>query len=214
MRKIYIEWASIAKKVTMAIAGLFLAVFLLVHMSINLLMLLEDGGTTFEKAAAFMGNTIIKPFEVILFSAFIVHIITALIVWWHDQRSRPIKYNKVNKSKTSFFSKYIIYTGIVILIFLVLHLNQFWWQKMAYHDHSFYFIAKDMFTSSLLMPIVYVFLFIVLALHLNHAFQAGFQTLGWASDKYTPLVKKISTIYAFIIALGFSTIPITFYIRG
>jgi len=115
-----VRYASITKKVTMSIIGLFLAVFLVVHLSINLLLLLSDS-EPFSEAAYFMGhNPVIKVFEWVLFLAFILHIALGIFLWAYNLQARPVKYVKANVSKTSPGSKFMIHTGVIVFVFLLL----------------------------------------------------------------------------------------------
>ncbi len=213
-----VRYASITKKVTMSLIGLFLAVFLVVHLSINLLLLKGDGGEAFSAAAEFMGtNFFIQIFEKVLFLAFIVHILLGIFLWWVNLQSRPVKYVKPNVSKTSAGSKYMIHTGAIVFIFLILHFLNFYLVKIgvvavpqgANGKHDFYNMAIMLFSNTW-YSIVYIIAFIALGIHLNHAIQSGFQSMGWEHSKYTPFVKGFSTFYAIVIAVGFSIIPLVF----
>lgn len=217
-----LNYASITKKISMSIIGLFLAVFLLVHLTINLMLLLKDGGESFRAAAEFMGtNPVIKVFEIVLFAAFIVHILLGIILWFQNKASRPVGYQKANVTKTSFMSKYMIHTGIIIFIFLMLHFINFYFVKiglvnglMGEDGHpDFYNSAIELFKQPLYSAI-YIVSFLALGFHLNHAIQSGFQSLGWDHSKYTPAIKFISTAYALLITVGFTIIPIYFLIAG
>ena len=120
-----VHFSSITKKIWMALLGLFLMVFLVIHLGINLCLLRNDGGYWFNEAAHFMGvNYVVKVFEVILFAGFIFHIILGIILQIKNWMSRPVHYKVSNKSTTPFLSKYMIYTGGIILIFLIRNLIQ------------------------------------------------------------------------------------------
>ncbi|RLD81828.1 MAG: hypothetical protein DRJ15_03385 [Bacteroidetes bacterium] len=122
-----IHYSSLTKKFIMAFAGLFLAVFLIVHLGINLFILpiTANHVEIFEAAVHFMSLTIIKVLEVVLLGGFIIHIIYGLIVQVQNWMARPVRYKKEGYSHTSFFSKYMIHTGIIIFIFLVMHFIHF-----------------------------------------------------------------------------------------
>lgn len=215
MSNTVVRYASITKKITMSIIGLFLAVFLVVHLSINLLLLLGDGGEAFTAAAEFMGtNIFIVIFEKVLFIAFILHILLGIFLWWYNRNARPVKYVKSNVSKTSAGSKFMIHTGIIVFIFLILHFIHFYFIKIGLVEppvgidkHDFYTMAFLLF-NNVLYSVIYIISFIGLGIHMNHAFQSAFQSLGLEHSKYTPWIKGISTVYAFVISIGFSIIPI------
>ncbi|MEI6695150.1 MAG: succinate dehydrogenase cytochrome b subunit [Bacteroidota bacterium] len=215
-----LKFSSLTQKIVMALAGLFLMTFLLVHLSINLCLLRNDDGMWFNAAAHFMGtNYIIKVFEVFLFGGLLLHIILGIILQIKNWISRPVGYKVCTKSETSFFSKYMIYTGGIVLIFLLIHFINFYFIKMGWVQSSipledgepnFYKIANLLFANSM-YSIIYIVLILVLGLHLNHAFQAAFQSLGLNHPTYTPFVKAFATIYSIIIVVGFNIIPV-FYL--
>ena len=217
-----LKYASITQKISMSILGLFLATFLLVHLTINLMLMLPDGGAMFRASAEFMGtNPFIMVFEYVLFAAFFAHIVLGILLWLQNNQARPVSYAKSNISETSFFSKYMIHTGIILMIFLIGHFVHFYFAKIGLvdasatymfegHEHpDFYVMAIDLLKQPMI-AIMYIISFLALGFHLNHAIQSGFQSLGLSHSKYTPAIKAISTIYALVITVGFSIIPIYF----
>lgn len=217
-----LHYASITKKISMSIIGLFLAVFLLVHLGINLLLLKGDEGEAFAAAAEFMGtNFLIKIFEKVLFLAFILHIVLGIFLWFQNRSARPIGYVKSNESKTTPGSKFMIHTGIIVFLFMVLHFINFYFVKIGLvsvpdgvtDKHDFYTMAHLLFTN-VWYSAIYIVSFIGLGIHLNHAIQSGFQSLGLEHSKYTPFVKGLSTVYSIIIAVGFTIIPVYYLIVG
>jgi succinate dehydrogenase / fumarate reductase, cytochrome b subunit len=213
----FIRYSSITKKIVMGLAGLFLALFLCVHLVINLLLLCDDGGQMFMAASAFMsGNIVIRIFEVVLFGGFILHIIVGLIVTFTNWAARPVRYYKSNRSETSFFSKYMFHTGAIIFIFLILHFFHFFFVKLGWVNapagldpHDFYNMSILLFQNKL-YSIIYLVFFVFLAFHLNHSIQSGLQTLGLNHNKYNKAIKYVSAMYAIIISGGFAVIPIYF----
>lgn len=220
MGKNNLKPSTISSKVILALAGLFLMMFLVVHLFLNLLMLLGDEGETFSNAVVFMTqNPAIKIFEYVLFAGFIIHIIVAVLIEIKNYFARPVKYAVSNSSKTSFFSKYMIHTGIIILIFLIIHFTHFFFVKLnlvsipgdvTADNHDFYSMAKYLFSNGI-YSLIYIVSFIFLGFHLNHAFQSAFQTLGINHPRYTPFIKVLSTIYALVVSVGYTIIPIYFY---
>jgi succinate dehydrogenase / fumarate reductase cytochrome b subunit len=209
---------SISKKVITALAGLFLMTFLAMHMSTNLLMLKPDEGMAFRQAVDFLTtNPLIKAMEIVLFAGFIVHILLAAWVTVNNWMARPVGYKVAQKSYTYFMSKYMFHTGVIIFIFLLMHLWHFFAIKVGLAPkselmsdvHDFYPLAVQLFQQTW-FSVFYLVSFVFLGFHLNHALQSGFQTLGLNHSKYTPVVKVISAVYAIAIALGFSIIPVYF----
>jgi len=222
MSSSFLQFSSITKKIWMALLGLFLMVFLVVHLGINLCLLRNDGGQWFREAAHFMGaNYIVKVFEVILFAGFIFHIILGGILQVKNWMSRPVQYKISNRSTTPFLSKYMIYTGGIILIFLIIHMMNFYFIKLGWVQSQIPFLANgepDFYETVrwlFIQPfysILYIILMVVLAFHLNHAFDAAFQSLGLENKTYTPFIKRFGTIYSIVIPLGFIIIPLYFLI--
>ncbi len=215
---IMLLYSSITRKVLMALAGLFLVTFLCVHLGINLMLLKDDGGRMFSEAATFMGtNALIKVFEIVLFAGFLLHILFGLVVSGQNRAARPTAYACSNSSETSFFSKYMFHTGIIVFIFLVLHFIDFYFIKIGLvlpppgiATHDFYHRTLLLFSSPL-YSLLYIVFFIFLGIHLNHAIQSAFQTLGWNHSKYTDTVKMLGSAYSVLIAAGFSLVPIYLY---
>jgi succinate dehydrogenase / fumarate reductase cytochrome b subunit len=210
--------SSIGKKLMMGLAGLFLCAFLVVHLVINLLILLNDGGVAYGIAVKFMTtNILIKIMEIFLFGGFILHILYALFIQVQNWIARPVKYAKTNNSQTSFFSKYMIHTGIIVGIFLVLHFINFYFVKLGWvavpeganDAHDFYTMVINLFKNPA-YSWIYIGCMVLLSFHLNHAFQSAFQTLGWNHKTYTPIINFVGTAYSVIIPAGFAVIP--FYV--
>ena len=210
-------YSSITKKVVMALAGLFLITFLLVHLGINLLLLTNDDGAAFKVAVEFMGtNPLIKIMEIFLMGGFALHIILGVIIQIQNWMARPIRYKVEGYSHISFFSKYMIHTGAIIFIFLCIHFFNFYFVKLGLvnpptgvDQHDFYQMATLLFADKF-YAILYVVLMVFLGFHLHHAFQSAFQTMGLNHSKYTPFIKAVSTIYSIIVPLGFASIPLFF----
>ena len=121
-----ITYSSITKKIVMSLVGLFLSSFLVVHLSINLLLLFDDTRQLFNEAAHFMAtNPLIQIFQWVLFLGFVLHIILGLVLQIQNWMARPVRYERAGSSEMSFFSKYMIHTGAVVLIFLIIHFANF-----------------------------------------------------------------------------------------
>ncbi len=220
-----LHYSSLTKKFIMALVGLFLAVFLIVHLGINLFLLplTENHVEIFDIAVHFMStNPLVQVFEVVLFGGFLIHIVFGLILQIQNWMARPVRYKREGFSHTSFFSKYMIHTAIIIFIFLVIHFINFYFVKLGFteapegpmvvaNNHDFYHMAINLFSNTW-YSVLYIVLIIILGFHLNHAIQSAFQSLGLNHSKYTPFIKAVGTIYSIVIPLGFITIPVYFLI--
>jgi len=206
----------------MALAGLFLVLFLLVHLGINLTLILFESSRVFNIAAHFMAtNILIKIFEVILFGGFLIHVLYALIVQVQNWLARPKRYRVMNFAQTSFFSKFMIHTALIILTFLVIHLVDFYFrskfgnvEEVTYDNIRYYPDLASMVIARFKISgyiIFYIICFLFLGFHLLHGFQSAFQTLGINHKTYTPFIKVLGVIYVFIIVTGFTAIPVVVY---
>jgi len=216
--------SSIGKKLMMALAGLFLVTFLLVHLGINLTLIIFDDPRIFNIAAHFMANNIlIKVFEVVLFGGILLHIIYGLLLQLLNWIARPIGYKVSNPAQTSFFSKFMIHTALIILVFLVIHLFDFYFKAKFGHGH----VAEITYNGKLYhdlgtmviekfqilwVVISYIAFFLFLGFHLLHGFGSAFQTLGLNHKVYTPVIKSLGYLYTFIVVAGFIVIPLWIYL--
>lgn len=207
--------SSIGKKLLVALAGGFLMVFLLVHLGINLLLLAGDGGALFNEASHFMGtNWLIQKMQYMLAFGFVLHIVVAIALTIKNRIARGQRYQVFNSSKTSFFSKYMFHTGMIIFGFLLVHLFHFFY-KMKFTDmagyESDYHLVSALF-EQWSYSVLYLVWFVFLGFHLYHAFQSAFQTLGFNHNRYFGAVKVAGFLYALVVCGGFSIIPLYFLI--
>jgi len=209
-----ILFSAVSNKFVMALAGLFLLLFLPVHLGINL-MLIKSDPEPFNKAAHFMATfPLIKVVELLLFVLLLVHIIYGVTLQILNWLNRPVRYHVRNKSETSAFSKFMIWTGGTVLIFLVIHFFNFYFIKLGLVEgdpEDFYSVAWQLFS----IPgyvILYWVCFLLLGFHLYHALQSAFQTLGLANDFWTPVIKVISLVYSIVLPAGFAIIPLVIWL--
>ena len=213
--------SSICKKLVMGITGLFLISFLVVHVSVNSMLFLNDNGESFNTAAHFMShNIIIRIMEVVLFAGLIAHTIQGLMLWKQNSEKRPVKYAVNPGNATSkWYSRSMGILGSLLLMFLVIHLAHFWVEtKSALYLHNdepvnSYEEVKETF-SQLWVVIVYVLGVISLGWHLVHGFSSAFQTLGLNHKKYTPIIKMLGVAFSVIVPLVFAAMPIYFFVMS
>ncbi|MCX6329275.1 MAG: succinate dehydrogenase cytochrome b subunit [Bacteroidia bacterium] len=207
-------FSSLSKKFMMALAGLFLLLFLPVHLIINL-MLLKSVPEPFNRAAHFMATfPVIKIIEIVLFIAILIHIFWGIFLQIQNWLARPVGYAGGNKSETSFFSRFTIWTGSTILIFLVLHFINFYFIRLGLvpgHPENFYLTAHNLFKIPA-YNYIYLVCFVLLGLHLFHAFSSAFRTLGLNHRIWTPVVNVVAWIYAILIPAGFAFISLTLWL--
>lgn len=312
---------SITKKLLVALVGAFLLLFLLFHMTANLFILRHDDGAWYSAFCHFMGtNWVVKIFEVILLGVVALHILLTLWLALTNRLARPTRYHQRQQSKTHTTSRLMMWTGILIFAFLVMHFCQFyfvkigwvkgeymvemeklqteevvtimqysrqngmeiadvasavenqlamyadqlapeqvaemeanmqslknavpvaefmtkaiqednfsedrkWIRHITYEERQmlkekapecgvepdFYYMSRELFHNGI-MVLLYLVTFVVLFMHLRHAFPSAFQTLGLNNYKYNTAIEVCGQIYTWIITLGFAAVPILVYL--
>ncbi len=310
---------SISKKICVALLGGFLLIFLLFHASANLLVLRHDDGAWYSAFCHFMGtNYIVKVFEIVLLGFIALHICFTAWLWITNRLARPVRYHKDGKSNTHPGSKLMMWSGILIFSFLVMHFCQFYFVKLgwvkgeymvktenlqdeemmqwaqladqmeisldefinqleersatltdenedaaeteeyiarlrskaavldivqrAYTEDNiskdgkwirhltyderqtlrealpdsdpepdFYYMVRQLFQNPI-MVILYLITFVVLFIHMRHAFPSAFQTLGLNNYKYGKAIDIIGQIYAWVVCLMFVAVVILVYL--
>jgi len=213
--------SSVARKFWMAITGVFLVVFLVVHLTLNLFLF--DGPELFNAGSKFMAeNPLIQVMQYVLAAGFILHIVMGIKLTLQNRAARPVGYAYENAGvSSSWASRNMIITGGLVLVFLLLHMRHFFYVIKFTHgvpmdpvtgEHSDYLLVTQLFTVWYYVAL-YVLAFIGLGIHLNHGFQSVFQSVGWKNSQWKGIMQVIGTIYSVIIALGFSSIAIYFFLN-
>ncbi len=205
---------SIGKKLILSLSGLFLIVFLLVHLTINLFLF--GGEDAYNQAVAFMELPVIQIMQPLLAAGFLVHIVYGVIIQYKNWKSTPVKYKVVNQSHSSkWSSRNMIWLGLFIFCFLTVHLmNYFYIMKFSEtYDHNHYALVAGLFQDpqmGIWYSLIYLVSFIALGLHLNHGFWSAFQTIGMSNKIWRKRLSILGSAYALLIAVGFSSIPLYF----
>ena len=222
--------SSIGRKLIMSLTGLFLIVFLIVHLIGNLQLLASDGGEAFNLYAKFMTtNPVIKATSYGLYFFILLHAVQGIILWRQNKAARG-KYQYAKKSirvaqtSSGWAANNMASLGIIIFVFLLIHMYQFWLQmKIGNTEMATYMVsgtaveAKDLYSLVVVAfknPIYVVFYVLcmgVISFHLRHGFWSSFQTLGLDHKKYTPVIKMVGAFYSVIVPLGFAIIPILMF---
>ena len=194
--------SPIGKKMGMALTGLILYGFLVGHLAGNLLLLKDDGGRSFNAYSDFLINhPLLIPAEIFLVVVFALHLFLAISVTRDNRRARTVGYQTTQSvGGRSFASHTMIYSGVVILVFLVLHLKTF---KYGDKPSGLYDLVLATFQQTGYL-IWYAVAMLVLGFHLWHAFHSAFQTLSIRSDK----VKSLGLVLCLFLALGFGFLPV------
>lgn len=205
--------STVGRKVIVALSGLFLCSFLVLHLYINLfaLNIKNDQGETFNTYAHFMATyPLLRPMEWVLFGGFFLHAILGIVLAIKNRQARPVRYevNKPNEN-SSWISRLSWFTGVFVGVFLVVHINTFFVQSRFFDERPMIELIEDAFRSRTYV-LFYVIALVFLALHLKHGIQSAFQTLGLRVGKYQKLIEAFGIIFWLLIPIGFAIIPLYF----
>ena len=212
--------SSIARKVAMALSALFLVFFLLIHVSVNLVSVFSENA--FNAASHFMGNNPLVQFimQPILVFGVVFHFVLGFVLELKNRKAVGISYAKNNGAANStWMSRNMIYSGLAILAFIVLHFIDFWLPEINHKyievlpedPTRYYHELQEKFVSPIRVG-AYVVAFVFLALHLLHGFNSAFQSIG-ANNKYTKGINSFSKLYAVGIPLGFIFIALFHHLK-
>lgn len=209
--------SSIGKKTNMAISGLLLVGFLIAHLSGNLLLTAGDEGAKFDGYAQKLHDLgpLLYVAEMILLGLFVVHIGFGLRATWENRRARPGKY-AVNAShgERTFASSTMAITGLIVLVFMVLHLIDFRFDsdfKGLFKGDNHGIGAADFVLAELAEPVhavIYLVGVLALTIHLSHAIQSAFQTLGLRHPNLFGPLRVAALGLTIVLGLGFAALPI------
>ena len=214
--------SSIGKKFLMALSAMFLLIFLLLHLTTNLVSVFSKDA--FNQASYFMGYNPLVQFlmQPILGFAVIFHFVMGFVLEAKNNKARPIKYGYTNAgANSSWVSRNMIISGAVILAFLALHLYDFWLHEMNYKyipghgdpmDMTRFWDELHAKFKDIWRVALYVISFVLLGLHLAHGFQSSFQSVGANAPKYTPIIKAVGKFYAIVVPAGFIIIAIYHFV--
>jgi len=210
--------SSIAKKVAMALSGLFLMLFLAQHFFINMTSVFS--ADVFNSISHFMGNNPLVQFVIqpVLIVGVVFHFIMGFVLDIKNKKARPIAYAKNNgAANSSWASRNMIISGSVILAFLGLHFYDFWVPEMVYKyvafnplDETRYFHELAEKFESPVRTGLYSLAFVLLSLHLKHGFSSSFQSVGF-NNKYSKGLKNFGLAFAFVVPFGFIFIALFHY---
>lgn len=209
--------SSLGKKLLMALTGLFLISFLIIHCTINAMIFFNDGGVTFSYWGHFMGtNPIIRTLEIGLVVGFLIHIIQGLSLWKANSSARPVKYAMSKSSgHSTWYSRSMGLLGTLLLLFLILHTSHFWIpnrtnQFTQGEELPLYKMMFEVFSNPLIV-LLYIVGCVSLFWHLLHGFASAFQTLGLNHLKYNGLISFLGTAFSIVVPFIFALMPIAIY---
>lgn len=215
--------SSLGKKYAMALSALFLLIFLTQHFLINILSVFNKDA--FNAASHFMGYNPFVQFlmQPLLIIGIIFHFTMGIILELQNRKARgknAYAYSKPNANST-WMSRNMIWTGLVIEFFIIIHMANLWWHEMTVkyiqqetpNPNRYYDELVQHFQSPIIVGI-YVVAFVFLGLHLMHGFQSAFQSMGANHRKYTPIIKSIGKWFSILIPAGFIFIAIFHFLSN
>ncbi|TWI85385.1 succinate dehydrogenase / fumarate reductase cytochrome b subunit [Lacibacter cauensis] len=224
--------SSIGKKLVMGLTGLFLISFLIVHVSINACIFADlfnpdENGEMFNKAAHFMGSTVlIRILEVGLMAGIVLHIVQGYMLEMLNRKARAVGYDKpMGNVGSKWYSRSMGLLGTLLLLFFILHFSHFWVPARFTHQgldipvtyngvdmHDMFGLMKVTF-SQLWVVIAYIIGCISLFWHLMHGFQSAFRTVGVSNNRYLSLLNNIGIGFSLIVSVLFALMPIAMYLE-
>lgn len=220
--------SSIGRKVLMALSGFFLLFFLLQHLLINMLSVID--AKSFNEASHFMGTNPLVQFllQPVLIFGVVFHLAMGMYLDVKNKAARPTKYAASNpQNNSSWMSRNMIITGVMIMLFLGLHFYDFWIHEMvekyvegdmtgldANGNFRYHGELVEKFSGQPVRVLLYVASFVFLSLHLLHGFASAFQSVGFRHTKYTPTIAKLGKLYAIAVPALYIFIAVFHFING
>jgi len=207
---------SIGRKLIMALTGLFLYSFLFVHVGGNFQLFMNDNGQAFNEYSHFMtSNPIIRIVEIGLFGSFFIHIIQGFMLYFKNKKSRPVRYEGQKFRKDiSASSRFMIISGSIILIFLVIHIGGIYVPyRITGVKPDAYQLTKEVISQPI-FGLLYILGTVMICWHLHHGVGSALQTLGLRHPNFYTAIKTISFILTVGIAAGFASMPIYFMMNA
>ena len=217
--------STLFRKTLAALSGLFLVLFLVGHLVGNLQLIFatgDSGQKQFNEYALFMTtNPAVKVLSIITYSSIILHALLTIYLAIQSKRTRPVKYEvSFGSENSSWASRNMPMLGILVLIFIAIHMKSFWYEM------HFGVIGddpngnKDLYTVTIVAfkewwyTIFYVFSMVMLAYHLHHGISSSFQTIGLKTRKYVNIIQKFALVFSIIVPAAFASIPIILFLRS
>lgn len=221
--------SSIGKKLIMSISGLFLILFLVFHLCMNIAAVFSE--EAYNMICAFLGsNWYAVAGTMVLAAGFAIHIVYAIILTLQNRKARGNDSYAVNTrpKHVEWSSKNMLVLGFIVLGFLVLHFAQFWYKMMfaelmGHHQielggqlvgttEGATFIKY--YFKQLWIVIAYLAWYVALWFHLTHGFWSALHTIGWSNTIWFNRWKVISDVFATVVCLGFAFVTIAFYLKS
>jgi succinate dehydrogenase / fumarate reductase, cytochrome b subunit len=208
--------SSIGSKTIMAVTGLFLILFLVVHLCGNLQMF--SGHDAVNDYAALLKSfpKLLWGMRIALITAFVLHIATSIKLSIKNRMARPITYEKNQPIRSTLASRTMLLSGLVVLSFVLFHLAHLTlgWIHPEYANlmdlqgrHHVYNMTVLGF-QNIYISSFYIIAQILLCMHIGHGFSSAVQTLGLSVDsKCAILLRRFGVCFSLFIAILYVSIP-------
>jgi len=213
--------SSVGTKVVIALSGLCLFAYLILHLIGNLFLFLGPAALN-GWGHTLISNPLVIPAEIGLLLIFLIHVYKAFLNWWDNRQARPTAYEQKrwagHTSRKNVGSTTMIWTGLVILAFVAIHVAAFkygaFYEPPAYEPgvRDLYGLVVHTFLNPLWAGF-YVAVLVLVGVHLRHGIASAFQSLGADGPRFTPAIMLIGYGLAVLIAAGFAFIPVWVYFR-
>jgi succinate dehydrogenase / fumarate reductase cytochrome b subunit len=208
--------SMVGRKIVMAVSGLIMITFVVFHLIGNSTIYAGWLNAYAEHLHAL--PPVVWPFRLVMLIALSAHVFFGILLTLENSAARPEGYAVKNTLRATFESRNMVWTGLLIGVFLLYHLLHFTFQvtnpEISARNHADFMGRPDVFMmvvrsfERLPISIVYLIAMGGLLLHLTHGIQSLFQTLGMNSERSMPVIAKGGTITAFILFLGYILIPL------
>ena len=202
------------KKILMAITGILFCFFLLLHLLNNLTLFV--GAETFNTLVSSLEavKPIVRIIELLLLIILVVHIYNAVSLFLKSKKARPVPYKINSQENSNLTSRTMIISGLVIFLFLVVHLGTFWRTFQTINHHSNYYeiiiSSQTIGFANPLITLLYMAASIFIGMHLKHGFESAFKTFGIHNGKIKTVLSKVSIVFWFFVPAGFFIIAMWF----
>jgi succinate dehydrogenase cytochrome b subunit len=213
--------SSVGTKLLIGVTGLALFAYLILHLAGNALVF--AGPDVFnEYSHRLISNPLIIPIEIGLLLIFVLHIYKAGRNWLHNHDARPVGYERKeyarHTSRKSFASSTMIVSGLIALLFVIVHVKQFkfgaWYQTVSDNPiRDLYRTEMEVFTQPAWV-IFYMICTAIVGLHLRHGIASGFQSLGLDHPVYTKRLTLLGIVLAIAIGGGLALIPLLLFLQS
>lgn len=217
---------TLFRKIIMSLTGLFIAFFLIIHLAGNLQLLLpyDRAHEQYNWYSHLLShNILIEIIAIVLYFSFLIHIFNSISITYENYKSSGISYKKDTRGiNSSWFSRNMGILGVIILLFLIIHLRDYWYLYKfkteslpidSKGNKDIFLIVYESF-KTLWIVLIYVVAFIALAFHLSHGIWSAFRTLGVYNKWYIKASKFLGIAFAILLCLGYAIIPVIIYIQN